>query len=220
MRPSALPMPEALQHGLDGVVEGEAPLEAQLGGHAHLGVDDAVVGQVLGALGRDPDDGVALLHHPDGVLEGLQVEHQVAAVRALGEPAGQLVDVGGGQAGRSRARRPARRPSRGAGPRRGGRAGGPSAPCGSARSVGRSSMAGLYRRTREARRPAARPPVSSPGSTSTGSGTGTARPRRPRPPRRGRADGDGPARCHTPVGGSSHGVRTAGRPTRDRPTGA
>ena len=34
------------------------PLEVQLGGEADLGVDDAVVGQVLGALGRHPHDGV------------------------------------------------------------------------------------------------------------------------------------------------------------------
>ena len=42
------------------LVEREAPLGAQLGRHADLGVDHAVGGEVLGALGRDPGDRVGL----------------------------------------------------------------------------------------------------------------------------------------------------------------
>ena len=70
----------------------------QLRGEAHLGVDDAVGGQVQGALAGDPDERVLGLHHPDGVGERLEVQPQVAAVGAGVEPGGQLVDVGGGQA--------------------------------------------------------------------------------------------------------------------------
>ena len=51
-RPLALA--EAVQHRLDDLVEGQAPLDVQLGGEADLGVDDAVGGQVLGALGGHP----------------------------------------------------------------------------------------------------------------------------------------------------------------------
>ena len=79
---------------LDDLVEGQAAFEVLLGGVADLGVDDAVGGQVLGALGRHPLDGVLGLHDPDGVLEGLEVLLQGVAARPPGEPAGQLVDVG------------------------------------------------------------------------------------------------------------------------------
>ena len=53
------PGAEAGEDRLDDLVEGEAALEVQLGGEADLGVDDAVVGQVGGALGGDPFEGVA-----------------------------------------------------------------------------------------------------------------------------------------------------------------
>ena len=66
--------PEALEDRLLDLVEGQAPFRAQLRRHADLGVDDAVGGEVLGALGGDPDDRVALLHDPDRVGEGLEVE--------------------------------------------------------------------------------------------------------------------------------------------------
>ena len=59
MRPVRRCPLEAGEHGLDGLVEGEALLDAQLGRHADLGVDDAVVGQVLDALGGHPLDGLA-----------------------------------------------------------------------------------------------------------------------------------------------------------------
>ena len=40
---------------------------------------------------------VLRLHHADGVLERLEVEVEVVAECALGEPPGELVDVGGGE---------------------------------------------------------------------------------------------------------------------------
>ena len=58
-----------------------------LGREAHLGVDDAVGGEVLGALLGHPDEGVLRLHHADGVVERLEVEHEVLPGGALGEPA-------------------------------------------------------------------------------------------------------------------------------------
>ena len=89
---------EAVEHRLDHLVERQPGLGAQLGRHAHLGVDDAVGGQVLGALVGDPLDRVAVLHHADGVGERLEVQHEVVALGAAVEPLGELVDVGGRQA--------------------------------------------------------------------------------------------------------------------------
>ena len=86
--------PEALEDRVDHFVEREPLLEVQLGGEADLGVDHAVVGEILGALLRDPHDGVTVLHHADGVGERLEVEHQVVALRAQVEPVGQRTDIG------------------------------------------------------------------------------------------------------------------------------
>ena len=96
-RPAGAAEPEALEHRLDDLVERQAAVDVQLGGEADLGVDDAVVRQVLGALGRHPHERVLGLHDPDRVLERLEVEVEVVAVGALREPLGQLVDVGGGE---------------------------------------------------------------------------------------------------------------------------
>ena len=71
-----------VEHGLDHLVEGEAVLECAARGEADLGVDDAVGGQVLGALGGDPLDARRGLHHADGVVERLQVQHEVVALGA------------------------------------------------------------------------------------------------------------------------------------------
>ena len=90
---------ESGEHRLDHLVEGEPFLGAQFGGHPNLGVDDAVGGEVLGALVRDPLDRVVVLHHADRVGERLEVQHEVVALRAAVEPGGELVDVGGGQLG-------------------------------------------------------------------------------------------------------------------------
>ena len=53
----------------------------QLGRKTHLGVDHAVGRQVLGALGRDPDQRLPGLHHRHGVAEGLEVQLEPAALR-------------------------------------------------------------------------------------------------------------------------------------------
>ena len=71
----------------------------QLGGEPHLGVDDAVGGEVERALAGHPVDRLGLLHHADGVRERLQVLHQRAGVRRLPEPGAEAL---GSAAGRSR----------------------------------------------------------------------------------------------------------------------
>ena len=91
--------PEALQDGVEHLVQGQPGLDVELGGEAHLGVHEAVGGEVLGALGGHADDGVAVLHHADGVRERLQVEHEVVALGAAVEPRAEVVDVGGREAG-------------------------------------------------------------------------------------------------------------------------
>ena len=81
----------------DHLVERQPSLAVQFRSETHLGVDDAVRGQVLSALPRHSLERVGVLHNADGVGEGLEVEHQVVAFRAPVEPAGQVVDIGGRQ---------------------------------------------------------------------------------------------------------------------------
>ena len=69
----------------------------QLRREPDLGVDHPVGGQVRGALGRDSPQRVRGLHDRDRVPERIQVDLEVAAVRAFGQPAGQLLDVVAGQ---------------------------------------------------------------------------------------------------------------------------
>jgi hypothetical protein len=69
----------------------------QLRREADLGVHHAVVGEVLGALGRDALQRILGLHDAHGVCEGLEVQGEVVAVGAALEPRPQLVDVGGGE---------------------------------------------------------------------------------------------------------------------------
>ena len=88
---------EALLHGADDLVEGQARPDVLLGGVADLGVDDAVGRQVLDALARDPGERRAGLHDGDRVVEGLEVAHQRAGVGRLGEPGAERVGVVGRQ---------------------------------------------------------------------------------------------------------------------------
>ena len=92
------------EHRVEHLVERQTGLDVQLGGEAHLGVHDPVVGEILGALEGDPLDRVAVLHDADRVGERLEVEHQVVALGAPVEPGRQFVDVGRSGARRSRTR--------------------------------------------------------------------------------------------------------------------
>ena len=91
---SAEPPTESVEHRLHHLVEREALLGAELRSEAHLGVHHTVGGEVLGAFVRDSLDRVTVLHHADGVGEGLEVEHEVVALGAPVEPRGEVVDVG------------------------------------------------------------------------------------------------------------------------------
>jgi len=73
--------PETGEDGLDHLVQAEPASQMKLGGEPHLGVDDPVGGQVLGALGGDPGQRLRGLHDRDRVLERLQVQLEVAAPR-------------------------------------------------------------------------------------------------------------------------------------------
>ena len=129
--------PEALEVRLDDLVEGQALLGRELRGVAHLRVDDAVGGEVLGALRGDADDRVAVLEDADGVLERLEVQLERLAVGAAAEPRRELVDVGRRQARVAVLATRGRPRSRAAARRRGGRAGAPWAPAGSCRASAR-----------------------------------------------------------------------------------
>ena len=71
----------------------------QLGREPHLGVDDAVGGQVLRAFGGHPDQRIRRLHDGDGVPEGVQVQLELAVMGRTGQPGGQPAGVGGREAG-------------------------------------------------------------------------------------------------------------------------
>ena len=88
---------EAVDHRLDDGLDRQPARRRQLGCEAHLGVHDAVGGEVERALPRHPVDGVGGLHDADGVRERLQVAHQRAGVGGLPEPGAELGGVGGGQ---------------------------------------------------------------------------------------------------------------------------
>ena len=101
-------------------------LDVQLGGEPHLGVDDAVGGEVLDALPGHPVQRVGRLHHRDGVREALEVADQVPLRASRRRTScAERGRVGRPAARGSRSRRPARRSSPAAARRRGGRAAGP-----------------------------------------------------------------------------------------------
>lgn len=96
------PFPEALVDRLDDLFEAEPAFQVLLGRVPHLGVDDPVLGEVLGALGGDPHQGLAGLHDGAGVGEGLQVPLQRTGVGGLTEPDPELAGIGLGEVGVSR----------------------------------------------------------------------------------------------------------------------
>ncbi len=130
---SLLALAEAGEDRRHRLVEREPAFGRELGRVPHLGVHDAVGGEVFGALGRDALDRVARLEQGDRVAEPLEVELEALAVGAAQEPAGELGRVARGQLGIADRRRRARSRSRAAAHRRGGRAEAPSAPRGSFR---------------------------------------------------------------------------------------
>ena len=62
-RGPALPRRKPSRTASTTCVQAQPAGQVQLGGEPDLRVDDAVGGEVLGALGRDPDQGLAGLHH-------------------------------------------------------------------------------------------------------------------------------------------------------------
>ena len=134
---------EPLLHRLDDLVEGEPALQVLFGSEPDLGVDDAVVGEVLGALARDARERAARLHHADGVRERLEVQDEVSSGPRLASSTRRA------RRGRSwgdpcsRSRRRAPRSSRRGARRPGDRAAGPSGLGGSPQaSASRSAILG------------------------------------------------------------------------------
>jgi hypothetical protein len=91
------PDAEPLEVGSHDLVDRQPALDRKLRRVADLGVDDAVGGEVLGALGGDADDRVALLHDTDRVGERLEIELEALPVRASTNPRGELRGVPGRQ---------------------------------------------------------------------------------------------------------------------------
>jgi hypothetical protein len=62
----------------------------KLGREPHLGVDDAVGRQILGALRRDAMQGLGRLQDRHRVREGLEIQLEVPAIGTPGEPLREL----------------------------------------------------------------------------------------------------------------------------------
>ena len=88
-----LALAETVLDGLHHPVERQAALDVEFRRAAHLGIRDAVRGEILGALGRDPDERVALLHDADGVGKRLEVQLERLSICAASEPGREIVDV-------------------------------------------------------------------------------------------------------------------------------
>ena len=182
------------------------PCVRQLGRVADLGVDDAVGGQVLGALGGDALDGLGRLHHADGVAEALQVQLQALAVGALSGTSAQRVGVVGRQPAVAGLARQLDDRRAGAGRRRGGRAAGPWARRG---SVSSGTMVAVERSARRADRGAGRDPAHAPEAGHAGRCTCTVVTGAPR--RRVSCRGTGAARA-----GGARPTTEDRRPSRSR----
>jgi len=89
------PAPQTIKHGADGLIEGQSSIGQELRRHAHLGVHDPVVRQVLAALARNPLEPIACLHDRHRVAKSLQVELERLAVRTEREPLRELIGIGG-----------------------------------------------------------------------------------------------------------------------------
>ena len=87
--------PEALDVGLDHLVQRQLPLGREFGCVAHFRIDDAVSREILGALGRDPHDRVALLEHADGVDKGFEVQLERLSIGSASDPRREIVRIGG-----------------------------------------------------------------------------------------------------------------------------
>ena len=111
----------------------------QLRREPHLGVDDAVVGQVLRALARDAGQCLGRLHHADRVRERLQVQDQILAAGSTRHPRAELVGIGGREPRVPGLGPRAPRSWRRGGRRPGGRGAGPSGLGGSVRGRERRS---------------------------------------------------------------------------------
>src|SRR5690606_29607717 len=85
---------EPVLYGLHHGFQRQSTFDEQLRRIAHLGVDDAVVGQVLDTFGGDPRQRLLGLHDATGVREGLQIAFQGAGVGRRFEPSAQFADVG------------------------------------------------------------------------------------------------------------------------------
>ena len=88
---------ETPHDGLSDLVQAQPVVHVKFGREANLGVDHAVVCEVLGALGGDACERIRGLHDADGVGERLEVEREVVTVRATLEPFAERGLVGGGQ---------------------------------------------------------------------------------------------------------------------------
>ena len=92
-----LTITEARLHCVHDLVERQPVLLVQLRGEPHLGVHDAVGGEVERGLTRDAVQRGRRLHHRERVLERRQVLEDVAGAGPTREPRRELVRIGRGE---------------------------------------------------------------------------------------------------------------------------
>ncbi len=119
---------ESRQHGVDHRVERQAPVDVQLRGEPHLGVDHRVRGQVFHAFVGNAVQRLRRLHHRDGMRERFEVALQRAAVRRRSGTTAPACRRRSRAGRRTRCDRRCRARSPGADRRRGDRAAAPWAP--------------------------------------------------------------------------------------------
>ena len=85
--------PETQQGGVDDLLEREPAVGVLFRRPAHLGVDDAVIGEVLGAFLGYSGYSLGGLHDRDGVHERLEVALERTRTGSIPEPAGQLLGI-------------------------------------------------------------------------------------------------------------------------------
>ncbi len=90
---------EANEHGIDDLVKAETLFGVEFGREPDLGIDDAVGGEVFGALTGNLRGRRCGLHHCDGVRECLEVQREILPVRPSQHPGRQRVGIGCGEAG-------------------------------------------------------------------------------------------------------------------------
>ena len=90
---------ETANYGVDHLIEGQALLGVEFGRETYFGVHDTIGSEILRSLCGSAGEAVSGLGNAHRVCERLEVELQVAAVRAACEPLSQFIGISGREFG-------------------------------------------------------------------------------------------------------------------------